>query len=464
MPRSQFIPLIALVAAMGVVRFLALDSVPPGFFVDEATGAANVLCFRQTFAGELGTPWPLFFTAYDRHFGAFFTAPYVYPLVAWTAVLGDSIAVFRAFSAFASALALLGLYFLGTTVGDRRTGWLCLLVGALSPLLFQFGRIAWDPALLPALLVWALYFTLRSNRPVDGAIGGVLFALAAYSYPPARAQLVVLLPAIAWLKLRQAGIDRGFAVAFVAALAIVGAPLAWATLTGEIQGRFQQISVFAPGYLQEQYHSTNPLYGLVAMAKNLYWHLTPDYLFFHGDKNLRHSTRLTGVLGGLEILALLFVVAGAVRRDSRFLRFGVVCALAYLAADVASAATRDWTPNALRAFGGAPFAVLLAGMILREASDRFRLAGPAILAVAYGFSAYFLWAYFYRYPAGAQEWFNTAMRESAEATLPQGKWVLFLAQNHEALPSALHYYLMAVGHEGCRESAARLEDSFRPVP
>ncbi len=109
MPRSQFVLLVAIIALMVGLRFVALDSIPPGFFVDEAAAATNVLCFKQTGAGELGTPWPLFFTAYDRHFGGFFTAPYIYPLVAWTSVFGDSIASFRSFSAFASALALLGL-------------------------------------------------------------------------------------------------------------------------------------------------------------------------------------------------------------------------------------------------------------------------------------------------------------------------------------------------------------------
>ncbi|HZP99497.1 MAG TPA: hypothetical protein VFB13_08160 [Reyranella sp.] len=455
--------LIALVGLMGAVRFAGLDAVPPGFFVDEAAGAANVICFKQTGAGELGGTWPLFFAAYDSHMGAYFSAPYIYPLVAWTSVFGDGIASFRAFSAAVSVLSLAGLFYLGSAVGDRRTGWLCLLVGALSPLLFQFARIAWDPAILPCLLVWALYFTLRSNRWHDGALGGGLFAFAAYAYPPARAQLALLLPATVWFKYARSGIQVPFAAAFIALLGILSAPLVWLTLTGEIQGRFQLISVFSPDYLQRQYHTANPLYGLVAMAKNMYWHLTPDYLFLRGDNNFRHSTRLTGTLGALEILALVFMLFGAVRTNSRFLKFGVVCLVGYFAADLASAATWDWTPNALRVIGGIPFGVMLAAMVLQEATERSKFANPVILAVAYGFSAYFLWAYFVRYPDQARDGFNTSVRESAEATLPKGQWVRFLAQNHEALPSALHYYLMTLGHQSCRESATHLDNSHRIV-
>ena len=463
-PRSLFFCLLVLALLMIVVRFVALDVAPPGFFIDEAAGAANVLCLRETGAGELGDRWPLFFAAYDRTFGAFFTAPYVYPVAAWTAVFGDSVAAFRAFSAFVSVLGLAGLFALGSLIGDRLLGWLCLLVGALSPTLFQFARIAWDPAILPGLLVWAIFFTLRSNRLRDAAMGGLLFALAAHAYPPARAQLIALLPALALFKWRRAGFDARFAVAFAVVLAIVAAPLVYQTLTGALQGRFRAISAFAPEFLKQHYGSSNPLYGLVAMAKNLYWHLTPKYLFFRGDNNLRHGTQLTGVLGGLEILALVFLLLGAVRFKSRFLSFGAVCLVGYLAADLASAATRDLTPNALRAIGGAPFAVMLAAMILREAVDRFRAAPVAITIVAWVFAGYFLWAYFVKYPASAHDVFNASLGESARATLPAGNWQAFLAQNRGTLSSALHYHLMVEGHQSCLESEARLRDAGWTAP
>jgi hypothetical protein len=459
--RFLFLLVIVIVLVMADVRFIGLENVPPGFFVDEAAAAANVLCLRETGAGELGDRWPLFFAAYDRFFGAFFTAPYIYPLTGWTLLFGESLAALRSFSAFISVVGLAGLFALGSVIGDRLLAWLCLLVGALSPTLFQFSRIAWDPAILPCLLVWALFFTLRSNRPRDACWGALLFALAAYSYPPARAQLALLLPALALFKCASEGFNRSFVLAFLSTLTLVTAPLVYLTLTGELNGRFRLIGVFAPEFLQEHYSSSNPIYGLVAMAKNLYWHLTPQYLFFKGDNNLRHGTQLTGVLGALEILAIVFLLAGAVRSKSRFLPFGAVCVVGYLAADLASAATYDSTPNALRAIGGAPFAVLLAAMILREAIDRFPVAPTLIVAVAYGFTAYFLWAYFVEYPPLARRAFMAHVAESAHANLPVGNWPRFLAQNYETLPSALHYYLMAEGHQSCRDSAAKLLDAGR---
>src|ERR1044071_6303815 len=205
--RFLFLLVIVIVLVMADVRFIGLENVPPGFFVDEAAAAANVLCLRETGAGELGDRWPLFFAAYDRFFGAFFTAPYIYPLTGWTLLFGESLAALRSFSAFISVVGLAGLFALGSVIGDRLLAWLCLLVGALSPTLLQFSRIAWDPAILPCLLVWALFFTLRSNRPRDACWGALLFALAAYSYPPARAQLALLLPALALFKCASEGFN-----------------------------------------------------------------------------------------------------------------------------------------------------------------------------------------------------------------------------------------------------------------
>lgn len=464
MSRRQLAALIFVALVMGAVRFFWIESSPPGFYVDEAAGAANVLCLKQTGAGELGDPWPIFFPAYDRQMGAFFTAPYIYPLAAWTGLFGETIGSFRLFSAFVSSLSLVGLFFVGTLIGDRKTGWLCLLAGSVSPWIFQFSRIAWDPAILPCLIVWALYFSLRSRRLWDAAIAGLLFSAAAYAYPPARAQLAFFLPFLAWYRVSRFGFDRAFAAAFVGTLSLVSLPLVVLTLTGEIQGRWRTLSIFSPEHLMSRYGSTSLLYAALTFAKNIVKHFSPDFLFVHGDYSVRSSTKYVGLLSGLDMLALLALVGGAVRRHSRVVGFLLLCGVGYLSAITAASFTWDWIPQALRSFGGAPFVALFTGVILREAIERFRHAASAILVVACLFSGYFLWAYFAKYPQEAGEWFDAPVAESARENLPAGRWQRFLAQNHDYLPSGLHYYMMAYGHQSCIESAMRLRDSHTPVP
>jgi len=50
----------ALLALLIVARFTGLDRAPPGFYVDEAAIAAQVICLRTTGADADGNPWPLF--------------------------------------------------------------------------------------------------------------------------------------------------------------------------------------------------------------------------------------------------------------------------------------------------------------------------------------------------------------------------------------------------------------------
>jgi hypothetical protein len=461
MNRLQLAILIAVVIIMSVVRFAGMESSPRGFYVDEAAAAANALCLKQTGRGELGSPWPVFFPAYDPHMGAFFSAPYIYSLAGWTTLFGESIGSFRLFSAFLSALALLGIFLVGAVIGDRQTGWLCLLAGAVSPWLFQFSRIAWDPAILPCLIVWALYFTLRARHWSDGAVAGLLFAAAAYAYPPARAQLAFFLPILAVFRYKRLGFDRLFAAAFVVTISVVSLPLVHATLTGEIQGRWRLLSVFSPDHLQGRYGSTSALYGWLTFAKNVVKHFSPDFLFYRGDFSARSSTKYVGLMSGLDILALLALLAGSVRVNSKFLGFLLLCAGGYLSAIAAASLTWDWIPQAMRSLGGAPFLALFTGTVLREAVERFRPAGWVILAVSSIFSGYFLWAFFAKYPHIDPSWFDNAVVESAQANLPSGRWERFLAENHSYLPSGLHYYLMAYGGQSCTESAARLQDAYR---
>jgi hypothetical protein len=461
MNRLQLAILIAAVIVMGAVRFVGVEISPPGFYVDEAAAAANALCLKQTGMGELGNPWPLFFPAYDRHMGAFFTAPYIYPLTGWTALFGESMGSVRLFSAFLSSLSLIGIFFVGSLVGDRKTGWLCLLAGAVSPWIFQFSRIAWDPAIVPCLIVWGLYFTLRSRHWRDGAIAGLLFAAAAYAYPPVRAQLAFFLPILAWFRYTRFGFDKPFASAFVLTISLVSLPLVYATLTGEIQGRWRLLSVFSHDHLQGRYGSTSAFYGWLTFAKNVVKHFSPDFLFYRGDFSARSSTKYVGLLSGIDMLALLALFAGAVRLNSKFVGFLLLCAGGYLSAVVAASFTWDWIPQALRSFGGAPFLALFTGTVLREAVDRFRPAGWVILAVSFVFSGYFLWAYFTKYPQIDPSWFDNAVVESAKTNLPAGRWERFLAENHSYLPSGLHYYLMAYGNQTCTESAAKLQDAYR---
>ena len=46
--------LICLIIFINVVRFIALEDSPPGFYIDEVAGATHIACLRQTGADAYG--------------------------------------------------------------------------------------------------------------------------------------------------------------------------------------------------------------------------------------------------------------------------------------------------------------------------------------------------------------------------------------------------------------------------
>ena len=93
----------ALLALLIVARFTGLDRAPPGFYVDEAAIAAQVICLRTTGADADGNPWPLFAPVLG---GGQASPPTLYFGALWTAIGGDSVASFRALAAFAGVVII----------------------------------------------------------------------------------------------------------------------------------------------------------------------------------------------------------------------------------------------------------------------------------------------------------------------------------------------------------------------
>jgi len=425
LPRSAFPHWLKVVIAMTLIatglRFFALESSPPGFYRDEAAYAAQVICIRQSGHDLEQRNLPLMSTALP---GGYVTPAYLYTGAAWTAVFGDSIASFRSLSAAYGALTVAGVYFLALTLWRKReSAWLAALCAAFSPWGFIFSRIAWDPPLAPCFLVWSLYFLLRGGRtPVwNAALAGVLAALACYSYPPMRAQALMVFPAVA-LYLWFVRSDIRYTLAtfvLVAALALI--PLVRLTLSGEIQGRFNMLNIFNEHYLA-QFGGSSFLDVAKIFFQNLGSHLSATYLFLHGDRNLRHSTRAVGEWSWLEIFALAAAAFYALRafvsippqkwRDLEW-REPALLVWCYFAALVPAALTWEGNPHALRSIGAYPFVALLSGRAL-DGVCRIRPWAPwMVIVIGVAFASWYGSDFFLRYPQRSYVWFDTHVVKKA---------------------------------------------------
>ncbi|MES2963057.1 MAG: glycosyltransferase family 39 protein [Bdellovibrionota bacterium] len=403
----------ALVVTMCALRFVALDVSPPGFYVDEAAIAAQVLCLRDSGHDLFDQRWPLFTPVLG---GGYATPPMLYLGAAWTKFFGGSIASFRAFSALFGVLFVGASYLLSLRLWrSKDAALLSALCAAISPWAFQFSRISWDPALAPGLLALslALFFTGGRHAIRWSAVSGIVAAAAAYAYPPLRVQLVLVVPAL-FVVLRR--VDRESAskrsVVFATALSIAVMPLVVLTVRGDIQGRFNMLSVFNENYLR-QFGEPSFFAGLWELVKNFGSHFSPRFLLFRGDGNPRHATSVFGEWSPLEVLAcaivlaILFKFLRERRRPSRSATLFTFAAFGYAAGVLPAAMTWESNPHALRSIGALVFLSFGAGGALALVWHRGRRWQSSIAVLALGFCIFFYADYFFSYPKRAEIYFDT---------------------------------------------------------
>jgi len=452
-----------------VVRFVGLAKSPHGFFGDETLGAVHVICLSQRGPGA-GKPWPLFA---GGGAGGFYSPPYLYSALAWTHLFGHSIPSFRAMAAFFNVMTIAGLALIAHRLGGRLLALTTAVAAALSPWSFQFSRIAWDPPLAPAFIVWGTYLLLRAPRPFASLLAGLAFALAMYAYPPARVQAPLWLWILLLVLWQRGKLTRGSLFAALGSMTLASIPLVVLTRNGTLTTRISELSIIGSKWTEQQRGTTpEPLFVLRTFLDNLHAHLRPSYLFFSGDGNLRHSTQGVGELGPVDALALgLLVVAGAHSMASRLfprsvsapsapvdaadLRLGCLAVVGAVLGTLPAAFTWDGVPHALRSIGTWPFVVFMSGLVLARAWERSAWVGPILLLVGVVYSALFLPFYFFRaYQNAAPMWFHRDLQEAVEATPHRSAREAL--QPFVAAPgysrAELEFYLMEYDHLECVEA------------
>ncbi|HEU5206408.1 MAG TPA: glycosyltransferase family 39 protein [Gaiellaceae bacterium] len=182
--------LLGLGAILAIVAFQLWisPSNPPGYHRDEAALSLNAYTLSQGLRDEDGARFPLFFRSFDDY-----KSPvYPYVLAGVFKVTGPSQSVARGLSAalVLAAILLLGLlayrltrsYVVATAV---------VVLGGLTPWLFELGRMAIEATTQPLLVVLLLLWLERVARShaygvSQGVPAGVLIGLVTYSYTGSR--------------------------------------------------------------------------------------------------------------------------------------------------------------------------------------------------------------------------------------------------------------------------------------
>jgi hypothetical protein len=487
-----------------VVRFLGLESSPPGFFMDEATPAVHAMCLAETGRNIDGQSWPLYSHAAG---GGHHPLTLLVFDLGWMKLFGTSRGAFRAVAAFWIILTCAGLFLLARELaariplahGDDRSQaavrafpWLVLFAALLSPWGFQFSRVGWEAPLAPAFLVLALVALLRGLRVKGQLLGwSILAGLGAagsmITYPPMRATAPLVFAAMVvllWLAARGRQARWHLVKGAFLTLAVTGICML-STLRmlgqGKINERMNNIAIWRPDWVAERIGATPRwLFYAETFLDNVVAYLRPSFLFFTGDQSMRHSPRIIGHLSPVDTLALLLVagaLAGATWRMLRgrgpspieqagapppAVRWLVATALAAVLGcffGVAPAAlTFDRIPHALRAIGAWPFIALLTGSVLAIAISRRRWVLPALAVVSLVYTVWFFPAYFRAYDGAERHWFMREMpdllesqRQAHSPTPPEKLIEENMAYSYDYYEVPM-YYLMTEAKMGCRKA------------
>jgi hypothetical protein len=418
----------AVIILLNIVRLVGFNISPPGFYIDEAVGAAHALCIKQTGADYWGLSWPLFSAGPG---GGFFTAPYLYGQVLWTSIFGDSVAAFRSFSAFISCLTIL---FLSLYVGRKvnsRTALYVALMATVSPWVFQFSRIAWDPPLAPFLLVLGL-FLLETRSRFSWIYSSIAFSLAAYAYPPTRLQVPLLLLLLPGITLNKTA--KMIGVFFVLTLPV------WLRSFDPVFTARTRMLALTSDYSGNPYRNEN-FFGLAWGAiKQSFAHFNFHYLMINGDRNLRHSTREFGIFSWVQFVASVFAIfaiafdlvrkithkpliffQSLAKAEATLWVVGIVGTVLGIAP---AALTWEGVPHSIRSIGAWPFLCILAGLsiecALRWIQCRFRVSSArlteaAIWVTSLIFFTVYLDVYFVKYPPISTAWFQIDQEPISQA-------------------------------------------------
>ncbi len=353
-----WIILVLLILLAFILRFTDLGGNPPGFFRDEADKGYTTYSLLQCGQDQSGKSWPLFVRALN----VTTSAVYQYIDLPFIAAMGMTETAVRTPACLAGVLSVIAVFLLAKAWWGARIAFWAGLFVCLSPWSLLLSRWANQSILLTLWIPMGVYFFARKieDGPPsirDSPLSSVCFLLAIYTYAPARLFVPVFIVFL-WIvsiSRRDFTPDRRWAfvwpcVSFFLLFSIGSLPLLDHILfhQEESAARLARISIFDGQPLTS---------ALLEWIRNYWTHLSPSFLFIHGDSNLRHHTSVFGqVHWYIAPLLLMGLIRSFIHRSKQD---RILLAWFFLF-PIAAACTRESIPHALRSVFAVPVIHLVA--------------------------------------------------------------------------------------------------------
>lgn len=446
-----------LILALNVFRFVGLESSPPGFYIDEASNAAHLICLSRHGEDANGVKWPLFSAQFEPGRQELAKAGEVPPLhlyfgAIWVSMFGGGVYSIRAISAFLSLMTTFGIYLVARLlIGNQAALW-ATLSASLSPWLYQLGRFSGMSAFQAPFVIFSVFLFLRARCFYLSVLAGLVFGLSFYSYPPARVQLVLLFPLLLWLKFKRSELNKRFLISFLLPCFITLLPLFSYLRSSASMLRVNEISIFGSAYLKAHPNEWIPLVIVRGFLKQLSLYFDPNYLFISGDIINRHSIQWVGEWSWLDLISVSgFLVLVLLKRRNRHSEIDLLCIGGYLAGLVPAALTQG-NAHALRSAGSIPFLCIWTGLNLFRLENNTPRLKALFTLTGTSFACFFIFHLFNSYPSTVRDWWHASLHEKAESSIRSHNWYRFASVVHTYPAVAARYYLVRDNYKSCQES------------
>lgn len=387
------------------VHMVALDTVPAGMSNDEIGIGYDAFLISRSLHDQHG----VFLPAVFRSSGDFKDPANIYVTALAFRIFPPTVFMLRFVSAMFFLLAAVMVSFLVWKSHARNS---VMAFGILSfsvlPWFFVVFRLAWPASMFVAAQCVALLcvcfafegFSVR--RHVFAGFAGVAAASSLFIYHSAKIAAPIFALTLVCLYWKQ---RKNIAV-FLGAFILVLLPYAavFFVHTDAATARFKQTTFLLD-------NSQSIAHKVTTFFSNYFAHLSPDFLLFSGDENLRHAAGFTGA-AMFTVLALAIVGAYAAVRTFRASRFQALLLANALCAPLPAALTSDGIPHGTRTLLLGLYMVLLACGGFAFLLDAFRTPSVRAMIVCVAFfalsmeSTVFLTRFFQEYPSSSARDFS----------------------------------------------------------
>lgn len=295
-----------------VLRLIFVGTNPPSLYWDEASIGYEAYSVSQTGMDMHGNH---FLQAIFPAYGDYKAPVYIWLASLSVGLFGPTNLAVRLPSVVAGTLAIIGMYYLANVLfKSKKSGLYASVVFALLPSAVHFSRVGFEANVALTCIIWSLVALIKGfdiPKKYYFALASMLSLIAIYAYFSARI-VIPLMVASTWVFSRKnKAVNLGvsiFALIFILGLIpLYRSPYFDAANTLRLSTdnitnnttdiiKSNNLKAVDRNSLASRLFHHRYVYMGEELIGNMLAHFEPDYLFFTGDPNERHSTGYAGIM------------------------------------------------------------------------------------------------------------------------------------------------------------------------